>query len=77
MILHITMKTPDCVENAIKDNKQALLEEYIDQEDVPNEDDILYEERVAAEVCARWFQYGEYLTVRVDTDAKTIEVLPA
>lgn len=28
------------------------------------------------ELCKKWFEYGEYLTVEIDTDAKTCTVVP-
>ena len=28
------------------------------------------------ELCLRWFEYGEYLRVEVDTDAETCTVIP-
>jgi hypothetical protein len=34
------------------------------------------EEAVEKQMCGRWFGYGEYLTVEIDTDAKTCTVIP-
>jgi hypothetical protein len=33
--------------------------------------------RKVQELCSTWFSYGEYLTVEIDTEAKTCTVLPA
>ena len=29
------------------------------------------------DIASRWFKYGEYLTVEIDTDGQTCEVVPA
>ena len=29
-----------------------------------------------SELCRNWFEYGEYLTVEIDTDAQSIAVVP-
>ena len=28
-------------------------------------------------LCRKWFRYGEYVTIEIDTDAKTATVVPA
>jgi len=41
-------------------------------------DGVPEEEREAVEEkCAKWFRYGECVTIEVDTDAGTAVVLPA
>jgi hypothetical protein len=62
MKLTITMKTPDCVDDAIRDAREA--DPDIDEGEIK-------------EVCSKWFEYGEYLYVEVDTSKKTARVLEA
>lgn len=71
--LKITLKAPDAVyqacneaaedwgeKNAIGDDQYCLIKEK------RNEFESL---------CNKWFRYGEYLTVEVDTESETIKVL--
>lgn len=73
MIFKVTMKDPDTLYDAIND---ALDEEL---QDMPQDEaevvrDIRMEK--AQDIASEWFEYGEYLTVEIDTDAKTIRVVP-
>lgn len=76
MKFKVTMKDPDTLHDAIQEavkaevNKLQGLSEEEGQELIESRT-----ERVAEE-CRRWFEYGEYLTVEVDTEAKTCVVLP-
>ena len=75
MKFKITMKDPDgvyeCIEQAAKDwAKEANA--------LPDEMEAIIQSRhmKLREICGQWFEYGEYLTVEIDTDAKTITVCP-
>lgn len=70
----ITMKDPDGVYESIQD---AIAEIHIDGVD-EDEMDAVRERRGEKihRICERWFEYGEYLRVEVDTDAQTCTVIP-
>lgn len=77
MKFDVTMKDPDTLGDAIDEAVRAELEkiEGLDAEDR----EALFDRRREAvgEIAAKWFKYGEYLSVEIDTDAKTATVLPA
>lgn len=72
----ITMKDPDgyydCFQDAVKSEVQAIPGLSQAERDAILE---VRKENVG-EVLSRWFEYGEYLRVEVDTDAGTAIVLP-
>lgn len=76
MKFKVTMKDPDTLSDAITEAVEADLKsiEGLDAEDR----EALFEKRHAAvsKVAAQWFQYGEYLSVEIDTEAKTATVVP-
>lgn len=72
----ITMKDPDgvydCIEDAVKDSLKAS--------GLPgDEQDALKEVRgnKIREVTGKFFEYGEYVNIEIDTDAGTATVLPS
>lgn len=69
--LRVTLKDPDVLYDAITE----LLDEELNPER-PDEAIAVREVRHEryAEIASKWFQYGEYLTVVIDLEAKTIEV---
>lgn len=72
----VTMKDPDTLHDAIGDavrNELALMENIDDDEKEAIED--VRREKID-KVCQQWFRYGEYLEVEIDTEAKTIRVVP-
>ncbi len=88
MKFQVTFKTPDVEDNAITDaliqsaNALDLPEEELEElnlrircgsEDLPEE---LLEQR--AELCTllgKWIRYSEYVTIEIDTEAKTATVV--
>lgn len=73
MKFKVTMKNPDAVGNAL--NKAA--EEIVNNngtldDDIP--DAVEREYGKLGELCSKWFKYDEYLTVEIDTVAKTATV---
>ena len=74
MIFRLTMKTPDALEDAIKEKAFNLF-----AEDAPTteEEEIKIDEAVdqATKVCQKWFKYGELVTLEIDTDNKTCKVV--
>lgn len=71
----ITMKDPDGFYDAIGEAvKQSIDEiEGVDEEEA----DLLRESREEdlKRICKAWFKYDEYLTVEIDTVAKTCTVV--
>lgn len=74
MKFQITMKDPDgcydCMKQAAEDSVASL--------DVSDEEkDLLIDSRESEvkKACSKWFRYGEYLTVEVDTEANTCTVV--
>lgn len=72
----VTMKDPDTLGDAITDAVRADLAKI--EALTVDDREALFETRrdAVGEIAARWFEYGEYLRVEIDTDAKTITVLP-
>lgn len=67
------MKDPDTLDDAIADAIHADTESIMDADERMAVKEVR-SDKVRA-VCRRWFRYGEYLTVEVDTDAGTCTVL--
>lgn len=67
----VTMKTPDALEFAIKDAVNA--EAYNLNDPYGDEKDEL-EQRVK-NLCKKWFKYGETVTLIIDTDKESCEVI--
>lgn len=73
----VLMKDPDTLHDAIRDAVRAEVAK-LGLDDV--EERMAVEERrheKVGEVCSRWFKYGEYLAVEIDTEAGTCTVLGA
>lgn len=74
MKITVTMKDPgtlyDAIREAVRENLASL--EGISEE----EKESLIEGRCerVGEIAARWFEYGEYLTVIIDTEQNTCTV---
>lgn len=72
MKFKVTLKDPDtlsdAIANAIKDDVEGIAD--------AEERDAISEVRAerASRVAAKWFRYGEYLTVEIDTEAESIRV---
>lgn len=71
----VSMKDPDTLYDAINDSVDEELEKSgLDNEEQEAIKEIRQEKY--SEIASEWFQHGEYLTVEIDTDAKTIRVVP-
>jgi hypothetical protein len=75
MKFKVSMKDPDTLNDSIEDALKQELESVTD----PEERELLQDHRAekVRALCARWFRYGEYLTVEIDTDAETCVVVPS
>jgi hypothetical protein len=75
MKFRVHMKDPDTLGDAIDD---AVKDDVAALNLPPDESEQLVECRSekASKLCSKWFEYGEYLTVEIDTDAGTCVVVP-
>lgn len=75
MKFKVSMKCPDALDKAIEN---ACDREVVGPED-SEELDIAYNDlvRKTENLCQKWFKYGEYLTVEIDTEQETCEVCPS
>ncbi len=73
MKIKVTMKNPDTLGDAIL---AAVEQEFSDSTLEQDELDSVIEIRQnkIVEECSKWFKYGEYLTVEIDTDLETATV---
>lgn len=75
MIFRVTMKDPDVLHDGIEE----ALDEELKTSGLPeDEQEALRELRhdKVSEVASEWFEWGEYLTVEIDTEKQTIRVVP-
>lgn len=72
----VTMKDPDKLHDACQEAVKAELEgiEGIDSAEKEALLDARYE-KLSAYCCSKWFEWGEYLTVEIDTEAGTCTVV--
>jgi len=75
MKFRVSMKDPDTLQDAIERavNEEVKALGFVDNDEAAAVAEVRREK--AAEVCAQWFQYGEYLTVDIDTEAGTCVVV--
>ena len=77
MKFRVTMKDPDTLHDAISEAvavELAQMSPQIDEE----EQELLAESRreKVGKICEKWFKWSEYITVEIDTEAKTCVVVP-
>lgn len=75
MIFKVYMKDTDVLHEAIDE----AIDKELKASNLPDdEQEALREIRheKASDVAGKWFEYGEYLTVEIDTDKETIRVVP-
>lgn len=74
MKLKITLKDPDGVYDSIKDAAESSVGDVTGLS--PAEINALAETRqeVLGSQCEPWIEYGEYVTIEIDTDAGTATV---
>jgi hypothetical protein len=74
MKIEVTMKDPDTLYDAVG---EAVRQELSMMENIDDDEKEILEEsrreKIQA-ICSKWFEYGEYLTVVIDTDAMTATV---
>jgi hypothetical protein len=74
MKFQVTMKDPDTLIDAI-DNAHSSID--IANIDLDEKDMIIKKRKdEILSLCHKWFEYGEYLVVEIDTEAETCTVVP-
>ena len=75
MKFRVTMKDPDTLYEAVE---EAVANSVKGLDLTEEERDEVAEVRAekVRDVCGSWFEYGEYLTVEIDTEQMTCEVVP-
>lgn len=74
MKLKVKMKDPDTLSDAIDDALESELSFIVDDDEREAVAEVRREK--ISTLCNKWFEYGEYLEVEIDTDAKTCTVVP-
>jgi len=76
MKFKVHMKDPDTLSDAVEEAVKVEVDAMpgLDAE----EKEQLVETRAekVRGLCGKWFEYGEYLTVEIDTEAQTCTVVP-
>lgn len=73
MKFRVTFKTPDALGDAIQDAVAESLPESLSEEEKL---DVSQGRRSAVLAqCRKWFEYSEYVTIEVDTEADTATVV--
>jgi len=75
MIFKVYMKDTDVLYDGIE---EAVDEQLKESGLNAGEQEAVKDLRIEAaqEVASKWFEYGEYLTVEIDTEKETIRVVP-
>jgi maltooligosyltrehalose synthase len=73
MKFKVTMKDPDVLDEAIIEAVEETVEDMPDDEQKAIMDVRLLKVK---SITRKWFKYGEYLTVEIDTEAETCIVVP-
>lgn len=73
MKFKVSMKDPDTLHDAITDAIKEMKFPDLSGDEAELVRDKRNEEVSA--LCSKWFEYGEYLTVEIDTDAGTCTVV--
>lgn len=75
MIFKVTMKDTDVLYDAID---EAIDEELVSIGLDEDEREVVKDVRGEKyrDIAGQWFEYGEYLTVEIDTEKETIRVVP-
>ena len=73
MKIEILFKNPDALEESVKEALEDLKIDGVSDDELERVKESRKEEIL--ELCNKWFEYGEYLKVEVDTERKTCEVV--
>ncbi len=75
MKITVSFKNPDALDESIDESLKDLKVEGLSEEELEGVKETRKEE--IKELCMKWFKWGEYLTVEIDTEAKTCTVVEA
>lgn len=73
--IRVTLKDPDVLYDAI----QEFVDDELKKSGLPeDEQDLLKEARVEKynDACSIYFEYGEYVTIEIDTETSKARVIP-
>lgn len=73
MKVKITFKDPDALLDCIQESVDEIFIDDILEEELENIREL--RKKKISEICGKWFEYGEYLKVEVDTEEQTCKVL--
>jgi len=76
MKFQVTLKDPDTFDDAVREAAQTSLAQIEGLDDDEREALMFNRVQSIKSKCGRWFKYGEYLTVELDTEdgsAKVVE----
>lgn len=73
MKIKITFKDTDALEECIKDSLEDLVIEGLSEEEMNSIKETRKLEIL--ELSSKWFEYGEYINLEIDTEEKTCIVL--
>jgi hypothetical protein len=76
MKFKITMKDPDGFYDCLADAARDAADQVTGLDDDERDALIDTKKEKLSELLSKWFQYSEYLTVEVDTEAQTCVVVP-
>ena len=76
MKFQITMKDPDGVYDCLSEAAEEAVNKIEGIDDDERETLKESKREKFKEICNTWFEYSEYLTVEIDTDEKSIRVVP-
>lgn len=76
MVFQVHMKTPDAIENSVINQIEHVVDELGFKESWEYDQEIQSRVDAIKEICQKWFQYGEMVTLEIDTDKMTCVVLP-
>lgn len=73
----VTFKDPDTLHDTIREAAKTEAAAVTDIDD--DEREMLAESRAAklGDLCRQWFKWSEYVSIEIDTEAKTATVLKA
>lgn len=74
MKFEITMKDPDGVYDCMQDAAKEWAAQVTGVDEDEREGLVESKHNKLQEICKKWFEYGEYLTVEIDTEAESITV---
>lgn len=74
-VIQVTMKDPDTLYDAINEAVEDELSKSNLDDDEQESIAELRQEKYS-EIAGDWFEYGEYVTLEIDTDKQSIRVVP-